>query len=57
MEEGEKADDEEERLLRQLDRSVGRIYDTLPQNSLLVVATLQGDTASTRLMQVCRTER
>lgn len=52
MEEGEHEDTEEEKLARRTDQMVGEVYDALPPDSILVVATCQGDTAHTRLMNV-----
>jgi RNA exonuclease 1 len=50
----------EEALLRvaqQLDEHVGQLYDALPPNSLLIVATGQGDTAECRRQQELKYRR
>ena len=51
-EEGEQEDSPEEAIIRQTDANVGRIYHSLPPDSLLVVCTGQGDTAKTRYAHV-----
>ena len=51
-EEGEQPENQEERLLRQTDSNVGRIHEAAPEDTLLIVASCHGDTASTRLAHV-----
>lgn len=43
----------QDELLRQLDERIGRIYEALPTNALLLVVAGHGDTADVRRLQVC----
>lgn len=53
-EEGEQEDTPEEAIIRETDARVGRIYESLPRDTLFVVCSCQGDTAKSRYAQVAR---
>ena len=52
MEEGEQEDTPEEAVIRESDAKVGRIFKSLPADTVLVVCTCQGNTARMRYAQV-----
>jgi len=52
VEEGEQEDNAEERAIRETDDHVGRIYSALLSDTLLMVCSCQGDTASSRMLYV-----
>lgn len=51
-EDGEQEDSAEEAIIRQTDANVGRVFSSLPPDSMLVVCTGHGNTARTRYAQV-----
>ena len=51
-EEGEQEGSREERILKESDRLVAAVYSALPEDTLFIVCTCQGDTAGSRLMMV-----
>jgi len=52
VEDGEQEDSAEETAIREIDRHVGIIYSALLPDSLLVVCSCQGNTASSRILFV-----
>lgn len=52
MEDGEQEASEEEKILTAVDHLIGDIHASLPADTLLIVATFQGDTANARLIYV-----
>jgi hypothetical protein len=55
--EGDYSDERLQATARQLDEHIGKVYDALPANSLLIVATGQGDTAECRRQQELKYRR
>jgi hypothetical protein len=55
--EGDYSDERLQTTARQLDEHIGKVYDALPPNSMLIVATGQGDTAECRRQQELKYRR
>lgn len=51
-EDGQHEEGEEDRLMIETDQNIAKIYNALPEDTLFILATGQGDTASCRLMLV-----
>lgn len=51
-EEGQQEEADEEKFIIEADRQISEVYNALPEDTLFILATCQGDTAGCRLMLV-----